>query len=297
MVRWFLIAFVAAIALMHFCATPALAVTEFCPATLVQPSEQPPIGKADPTGRVADSDVPEKKPLRTFAYVLQAETERTLSHASMIADTNHGWFAWDVKDVSLSQITADDIGGHQIRDTYRSNGLSVSFPMTVEVRHAWVTRAQTSGEKALGWDAQGDFSCTVPAYKDRNDADETGGPIAAPSEAPVVQLPPDGVPQARSVEAPFPVSCSIPFKQAVVKRAKQAGYPANDHVPTEEKVEVDVAVGDRNDVLDAWVYKPSAVQDFNFIAVRTAVASSYESAISYCQIVGGFYLFRVDFMP
>jgi hypothetical protein len=58
-----------------------------------------------------------------------------------------------------------------------------------------------------------------------------------------------------------------------------------------------VAGGDSDNLLDAWVYKTSGNREIDRSALAAARASSYKSAVSYCQKADGDYLFRADFEP
>jgi TonB family protein len=259
-----------AIALWLAAAGRAQALTEFCPATLVATS---PYGASS-----------------TLTYALRAATPRTIVKASLIADTDRGWFRWDVSGVPLIAATDETQRHHQEEHVARSDELDVTFPASVFVRHAWVVRAKTAGEKNLGWDAQGDVACEVPAFDDRGGAAPPG-----PSTPSVRQ---SAMPPARAyaVEQPFRIDCAQPFVAARVTHSVEPSYPgAAPKNVGENEVTVEVAVDERNELVDAWIYEASGYAALDNSALAGARASSYAAPVSYCQTVGGFYFFRAVF--
>src|SRR5690348_2569499 len=73
-----------AIAGAFACNAPARAFAEFCPAAVI-------------------ARTPGSAPSTSFAYQLEARTPRSVD-ATMIADTDRGWFGWRVLNVPLSAI-------------------------------------------------------------------------------------------------------------------------------------------------------------------------------------------------
>ncbi|MGC1380769.1 MAG: amidohydrolase [Candidatus Baltobacteraceae bacterium] len=90
-----------------------------------------------------------------FASWLWAGGPRTVLVASLVADTDHGWYAWDVADVPLSSKNA--------RGFY-SPPVIVRFPQPLAIRHAWVTRVQTSGDARFDGTTDGQIDCDAPNY-------------------------------------------------------------------------------------------------------------------------------------
>jgi hypothetical protein len=280
------------------CFAPARAITEFCPARVTQmrdPSTTPP-QKAFPT-----KDVENATARSTFAYTLDAQTPRTIVRATMIADTDDGWYGWSVENVPLAKTSVTEKDG-RVALTFnfaRSAPIVVTFPKAVVVHHAWVTQGRTAGENLVGWDSLGDFSCEVPDFPD-------GGPgfkAVARRQASTAQTPqparnvPPGV--ATAVGQPFPMDCEVPFKRALVTRAKSPDYPvsAADFGSGYYVSLVEVAVGDDDRLIDAWVYAGSGNRAIDLSALTAARVSTYGSAVSYCQHVRGYYVFRADFIP
>lgn len=60
---------------------------------------------------------------------------------------------------------------------------------------------------------------------------------------------------------------------------------------------VEVAVGDDDQLVDAWTFAGSGNRAIDLTALRAALGSTYGDAISYCQHVRGYYIFRADFLP
>lgn len=275
------------------CYAPARAVTEFCPARVALMHD--PAATPEPKAFPAVDSVTESAASKLM-YTLDAQTPRTIVHASIIADTGDGWYGWREESVELSK-TSVMVKTKLYSGTFtfaRSNPLTVTFPKPLIVHHVWVTQARTNGETLMGWDPLGDFSCRVPDFAD-------GGPgftpvarrqaSVTPSPAPSTSAPP-GV--AVAVAPPFPIDCEEPFKHAGVARPVTPEYPQGGNGGYYITF-VEVAVGGDGRLLDAWTYAGSGNRAVDLSALRAARASAYESAISYCQRVPGYYLFRADF--
>lgn len=190
-----------------------------------------------------------------YAPAPAAETPRTIVHATMIADTDDGWYGWYVENVALPKTTVT-IKKWPLFGTAtfaRSAPLTVTFPKGVLVHHAWVTQARAGAETTIGWNALGDFACEVPDFPD-------GGP----GFTPVVRR------QAATTPATAPAAGGPPGAAVVVSQPFPIG---------------------------AWTCGSAGNFAFDLAAMRTARASQYSSAISYCQPVRGYYIFRADFMP
>jgi TonB family protein len=149
------------------------------------------------------------------------------------------------------------------------------------------------------------FACEVPTYSSRGAADAEltrrqaalVATPATPQPAPIVPNVTPGV--AKPAPQPFDsIECDVPFMQARVVRPVQPDYPReamSDGQP--RAVEVEVAIDERGQLIDAWVFARSGDVLVDLSAVRAARRSSYSPATSYCQKVKGYYLFRADFRP
>jgi TonB family protein len=277
------------VATLLACAARAAATpVEFCPARL---ADMKPVGE--------DKDTPSS----LFGYVLHASTARAIGAAAFVADTDHGWYVWTLRDVALAEASPPKRGAS-------SDQLSVAFPEPLMIRHAWVTSAKATSVTGFGWETLGTFLCEVPTYSDRGIAaapvarDQARRPVASPTPSQASRAPSSpmatqagGPALAVAAKPPFDsLDCPVPFSQAMVARAMQPQYPATFLSDT-TTVQIEVAVGEQGQLLDAAVYKPSGVMAADQSALRAARRSIYTGAISYCQNVRGDYLFTATFMP
>jgi hypothetical protein len=253
---------VATIALLLACRAQAEARTEFCPAAVLYAPAVP----ADATGKSA-----------SLVFALNSESPRTIVSATIVADTDGGWYSWDVANLPLTGAIPRS----------RSAPLVVDFAKAVFVRHAWILHARVAGD-AFGWQTLGEVSCGVPAFTapaDRPRKPGSGNGLRHVAATPIAPL--------------FSTECPHPFTQATVTHAVQPPFPrfAPRLIGASYTSEVEVAVGQTDAILDAWVYKTSGVAALDASALSAARASSFSSAISYCQKAEGYYLFRADFEP
>ncbi len=251
---------VAAATFLLVCGAKAEARTEFCPATVAYV----PAAAAGAAGRSAG-----------LVFTLESESPRTIVSATMVADTDGGWYSWDAANLPLTGTIP----------RVRSDALVVDFPKPVFVRHAWILHARTAGD-AFGWQTLGDVSCGIPAF----------GVPAAPPEKP---LPDDGLHHvtATSIAPLFSTECPHPFVKATLRHAAQLYFPRFAPQYLSYTSQIAIAVGQNDAILDAWVYKSTGNAAIDASALSAARASSYASAISYCQKAEGVYLFRADFGP
>lgn len=236
---------------------------EFCPAGVWYRPAIPATGDGRSSGLV---------------FGLFANSPRTIVSATVVADTDGGWYTWDVSDVALTLRTTGD--GESTRQV-------AVFEKPVFVRHAWVLKARTSGDKAYGWDAWGEVACGIPSF-------------GRPSYLAQRPQAAEGFPHvtATPIAPLFSLNCQHPFEQAIVKHPVQPLYPRHFTISgASYTVQIAVAVGDADNLLRAWVYKSSGNPDIDASAIAAARASSYQSAVSYCQKADGYYLFRADFLP
>jgi hypothetical protein len=212
-----------------------------------------------------------------LVYGLSANSPRTIVTAKIIADTDGGWYTWDVSEIPLTLRTTGD--GESTRRV-------AVFDKAVVVRHAWVLEARTSGDKTNGWDAEGDVACGIPAFGIA--AYASGHPQSA-----------EGFPHsaASAIAPPYTGDCPHPFTQATVSHPVQPLFPRYAPRGLSYTSQIEVSVGSNDNLLDAWVYKSSGNRAVDESAYQAAIASSYKSAVSYCQKAYGDYLFRADFSP
>ncbi|MGA8533053.1 MAG: hypothetical protein WB615_02965 [Candidatus Tumulicola sp.] len=281
-VRAFATALLAGVAVACACAHAA-AATEFCPATL---SGLTPIGA--------------KAPASSYAYELIALTPRSLD-ASLVADTDSGWYAWSISGVALqeNQRKRPLVNGTLRYVVAASASLAVAFPAPVVIRHAWVAEAKTNGEKTMGWDRRGSSACEVPAFSSASTNDPNPASLPAiPTPSP---LPSPAIAAARAAPAnlPFPVAqCTTPFTQA--KAVEIAGLGQIADAPDTfagsiASAAAYVTIDPNGKLTDAWMFSSSGFAPWDLALLRAARQTTYSGAISYCRRVPATYLFEGDF--
>jgi hypothetical protein len=259
--RSFAIAICAA-GLVLVCRAKADALTELCPAGIYWAPTLP----ATVDGRAGG-----------IAYQLVADGPRTIASATIVADTDGGWYSWDVADIPLAVGTA--------KTRAESALLAVDFPKVVFVRHAWLINAKTSGDTLFGWDALGKVACGLPTF---------------PSSANRAEKPRDSTGLRHVAATPiaplFTSDCAHPFVSAQVTHPVRPDYPRGAP-PMEYASQIEVLVGDHDNLISAWIYRSSGNHLIDANALAAALASSYKSGTSYCQKANGYYNFRADFQP
>jgi hypothetical protein len=267
------------VAAFAVCASPAGATTEFCPAHVAQI-------------RAIDGD--DGTPASAFRYVIGAITPRQIGAASVIADTDHGWYAWSIADVP---IVATSTGRY-------SPWLGVTFPEPLTIRHAWITSAKATSVTGFGWETLGTFDCEVPAFSRRgiDDAPVAREQTRRPNASPASSAPPSSAnPQrAMAVDPPFAsLDCAIPFRQATVKEAFSPDFPrvAMQNPPPGNLAtsRIVVYIDEQGHLVDSAIYDSSGSAPLDLAALRAARRSTYVQAISYCQNVRGTYVFNATF--
>lgn len=246
---------------MAACTLAAQAKAEFCPAMMWYRPAIPATSDGRSSGLV---------------FGLFAHSPRRIVSARIIADTDAGWYTWDVSGVDLTLRTTGD--GESTRSV-------ATFDKPVFVRHAWVSEAQATGDAVYGWDADGTVACDIPAF----------GHLSTP---PMTAQVAEGFPHvtATPIPQPYTTDCPHPFAEATVVRPARPVWPL--FVPRARYVsQIEVVVGDHDNVLDAMVYQTSGENAIDASAMAAARASSYSSGVSYCKKAVGDYLFRADFAP
>jgi hypothetical protein len=261
MIRTLGVAFGLFLALTLTCGA-ARAKMEFCPAGL----QYRPAIPATSDGRSAG-----------LVFGLWSDSPRTIVTAKIVAETDGGWYAWDVSNLLLVE------GANGVAESPRTVAV---FDKPVFVRHIWIVEARTSGDTLYGWDAVGEASCGIPSF-------------SHPSYASQKAQDPSGLPHltASPVAPLYAANCPHPFSEAIVTHPVQPIFPPLAPKGLYYTSQIEVAIGDSDNLLDAWVYKSSGNRAIDASALAAARASSYQSAVSYCQKADGYYLFRADFEP
>jgi TonB family protein len=233
-----------------------------------------------------------------YNYELDALTERTVN-ATIIADTNHGWFGWTVQSVPVERKTylVKQKPFHFTYKSAASQTLTVEFPANTLVSHAWIASASTSDESTFGWDLKGKVSCDLP------DVSKQGIKPAAvevhhPGDA--APLPPPGPAVATPVSQPFPPSsCKTPFSAASVPGVMQPWFPAGlvGVVRDPSAVILFVAIDENGRLADTWILASSGYAQMDDAALRATRQSRYTAGTAYCRSVGGVYMVVEEFDP
>jgi hypothetical protein len=262
----------------------ARAAVEFCPATASVPF---PVGEAFGT------------PALRYAYELNAPTPRGVN-ATLVADTDKGWYRWSVSGVALTSVTRHTTGDPafppQRYTIAASPTLAVIFPVALTIRHAWVVSAEARGDPTLRWSAMGVSPCDVPAFDRATDVDPPTNAALAPTPsalyAPAVATP---------TPAPFEVAdCDRAFAAATVLKPVQPVLTRTymDEIPPDGYTAfVRVTLDPDGRLIDVSIYASSGYTAWDRAALRAAALSTYTGAVSYCRPVYGEYLFGANYRP
>lgn len=279
-----------------FCVMPerALAVTEYCPATV----EMTPVGAASP------SPVATASPTSEYRFDLHAESARSVS-GTIVAHTSDGWYSFDVNAVALierQQHWQDQFAMFK-RQGFASDTFYVDFPHAVDVASAFFSAAETSGESVFKWDAKGRVPCSggvdrldtviVALPRKRNVS-----PVHMLDESPEPAI--SSLPHFKAAalsSPPFPINCEKPFMQAGAIEAVAPTFPEVERFGSfyEAVTVVQVAVNAGGTLDDAWIFAPSGSGFFDAAAVRAAKESRYSPMVSFCQNVPSTYLYKAVF--
>jgi TonB family protein len=233
-------------------------------------------------------------------YRLQALEPRVIE-ATIVADTDQGWFTWSQQAVQLT-LTTYTTTTKSLKMVWKmadSPDLSVTFPEPVNVRRAWITSARTHGDPYFGWDTRGVVTCAPPDFvalyaRGPGKTERTpqpGDPTPAPATSGAFAV---------ATTAPFPMTtCDHPFTLATVSSAVQPVVPQilRNEGFNEAVSEIAVAVDPSGKLADAWVFSSSGYPQLDQSALDAARRSKYVAPVSYCSAVGGMYLFRANFQP
>jgi hypothetical protein len=264
------------------CSAAARASVEFCPAVASVPA---PIGA--PFGAASTR----------YAYDLTAQTPRGVD-ANLIADTDNGWYRWNVSAISLTTVKryAHDPPGYHLPPSLpytiaSSPTLSVTFPVPVVVRHAWIESALAVGDPSLQWNGKNLAPCEVPAFESAQD--KTPDPDVAPSPAALAPA------VASAAQAPFDIGyCALKFADSTVIRPARPQYDGwGDPSVYGYAATIATALDPSGHLIDAWVYAGSGSAAFDRAALRAARDSTYVGAVSYCRPVSSRYLFIASAIP
>jgi hypothetical protein len=226
----------------------------------------------------------------------------TIQAASMLADTDHGWFQWNVQEVGMHEVLKVDDTLHRSVTRIQSPTLSVEFPLAVMVRHAWVISAKRLDGLAATPNTVSDYTCLPPAYGGRGNISDAqvvreqsyDSSNASPSPAP---KPDTDLAVARPIATPYSMDCKDPFHPARETRVGQPAAVLSGPLTGQTRVGVKVLVGNNDNLVDAAIYHSSGRTDVDRAALSAANASGFTSAVAYCQKLPSASVFWSEFSP
>jgi hypothetical protein len=258
---------------------------EFCPARV--------LGVTPVTGAASEA-------ASTYSYDLTALSRRTVD-ATLIAETDKGWFQWNVTGVPLGKATYSQAmraaGRGAVTVTYEGFGspkLSVDFPMAVIINHAWVRSAQTTGDGPTQPAASTGVAC-LPDFAGTGPWSPKETLVARSSSSSEPSVP---AALATATTPPFEShACATPFSAATVKVPVAPDFPSNAAglLSGAETSFVNVAVNSDGSILGTWMLVSSGVSSLDAAAIVAARRSTYVPAMAYCEPVKGIYVFRATF--
>jgi TonB family protein len=286
MKRVLCIAFICAglFALAH---RPALAVVEYCPASLAYQ----PVGK-DRTAAL-------------FGIELNALGPRSVTAGTLAFDTSGGWYTAKIPSMVITKKERHYTSPSATftRSDWISPIVYVRFPSAITISHAWVDEIQVAGDGAFGWQERGNVQCDplpalapdqkFPTVKNDIQMDpKDQDPLSAPpaSDALVVAAQP-----AKPLES---TDCKEPFRLPTVAEQARPSFP--DEMLTlgaQGVTSVEIGINADGSLDDAWVWAPSGYGPFDREALSAARRSTYKNGRAYCRDVPGRYLFKVTFLP
>lgn len=256
--------------------TTASAESEFCPASL--------------TGLVAASTP------ATFDYYLLALSPRTVD-TTVVAETDHGWYTWKSNNVPLqtAAVRIPLLGGQSGGLVFAASPLlSVTFPQAVQIRHAWVSTAKSTGDSIYGWDAAGTVSCD-PDFSSPFPTNAQAQNLSHPRDQ-VPATPPPAVVAESTTPAFSSSACDRPFAAAESKNAPPPDYPQLDAPFKGDAVAVlRVAIDAEGKFTDAWVVESTGIKPFDDAALVAARRATYRPQVAYCKNVDGYYYYSAEF--
>lgn len=282
-VKTLTLALLAITCLVFLSTSRALAVVEFCPASL----------RIEPVG---EGQV--KRPSALYGFALNAFGPRTVS-AVLAFETDGGWFTATVPAVTLMEIDRQYNGPSNgfVDREWVSPPAYVRFPRTVTIIHTWVSSAMSLGD-SFGWSGRGPVTCEPNANGDVRRGLRTEDRIrlynedhlnAQPSIASVIL---DAQPSTPHGQA----DCARPFSDPNTLEQVPAAYTG---ILAAEGAGGDagiiVAIDATGHLVDAWVWAPSGQKQFDDAALAAARKSTYEAGTAYCKPVPGLYLFWATF--
>ena len=286
---------------------PALAIAEFCPATLTyaHAADTPALLRR----QSAIDSVGDAQPrlASLFGIELSAYGPRTIVSAKLAFDTTAGWFTADVPQTALIEKDRHyaNASAAFTRHDWITPVMYVRFPVPAAIAHAWVYSITVAGDDMFNWSAQGTVICPPTPGPSKQQARNQSKMSQAsrwldPKDEDHLDVPPgpnSTILQGTASNALGDSSCAEPFREAEVTSQAEPEYPnfLRNSFAGRAQNAVEVAISPDGSIRDAWIWGPSGFTLFDDSTLRAARSSKYSGARAYCQAVPASYLFKVTY--
>lgn len=277
------LALLAITCLVFLSTSRAMAVVEFCPASL----------RLEPVG-----EGPAKRLDALYGFELVARGPRTAS-ATITFDTDGGWFTVSVPATALAEIDRQYNGPSNgfVEQEWTSPTTYVRFPKPLQVDHAWISSALATGD-TFGWSTRGPVACLPAPNGDIEHGVRSSDHIKVYNEEHLNAPPSPGsrILDAQQTAPRAAANCARPFSDAVTLEdvaPNYSGILASEGAGGDAGVIVAIAADGH--LADAWVWAPSGQKQFDDAVLAAARKSTYKAGTAYCQPVPGMYLFWTTF--
>jgi len=259
-------------------ATRALAVIEFCPASLL----------IKPVGTTA-----ENQPAATYGFILKASAPRNLI-ATLTFDTDKGWFSSTTPALALSEKQYHyDVGLWTAeRSSWNSPLMYVTFPSRVRLTNAWVSAANAQAcapSVVHALPVNDPYAESVTFLRNRLVAKETDQLNVAPASDSVILT-------ARTTAPEYRATCARPFSDSAFTRASPPDPGNTTHFDRTTGISIaEAAINPDGSLAQAWIWLPSGEPAWDNALLWSVQHSQYKNAVAYCQPVPSYYLIGLSF--
>jgi TonB family protein len=275
------------VSMLALCSVRALAVTEYCPASVS--AFHPLDGQGSAT---------------LFAYALEAGSARSVSTTVMV-HTNLGWFeVRSAAAIPLVKYNFDyaDKFVEFTRTSYQSAPLYVRFPQPVSLISYFVSEAQALGDTQFGWDAKGNVTCSAPAGLESRFTPDLL-PVGVTSRNPRIDLDVQPPPQVAIASpsltsAPGPMACEHPFSEPKTTHIESPEFPIGEAQNGSGGVAwIELAVNASGALDDAWIFAPSGSRAYDTAAMQALRKTTFQPGTAFCAPAPKILMFGGEFDP
>lgn len=272
-------------------AHPARALGAFCPAQVSIEAQN---------DRSGDQYVPRSQ---NYGLELVADSPRSMQTATVIFDTDAGWFSVTLPPSSFAPKVRsyEDVFPSYERHQWVSPIVHIGFAAPVQISRAWIGSAVVSSDTE-GWTKLGQIACPPPASEKLQSAGYAKRSEMRPAQWEPLWMPaePGEATLLPAKMAPlYSSSCPHPFAAATAQHVVPPDYPssiAQMQGATLTSVLV-LSLGPDGKLVDDTVWKSTGLRQFDEAAMKAANAATYSAAVSYCRPVPAEYLFVTTFSP